>query len=277
MHSMWKGSISFGLVNVPIKMFAATENKDIKLRYLHKECHTPVRYEKRCPKCDREVPMSEIVRGYEYQPNRFVVIEDSELEQLSPEKTRTIDILDFVDLARIDPIYFDKTYYLAPEESGFKAYALLRQAMNETGRIAIAKVIIRSSTSLASLRVNGNTILMETIFYPDEIRGVESLSVPAADYAVSDQEISLARQLIDSLVTDFDPGKYVDDYRASLQRLIEAKAQNETFVNAPATPAGDNVVDLMKALQASLDATKKESSTTAVKTTKGGRKKKATG
>lgn len=153
MHTMWKGSISFGLVNIPIRMFAATEDKDISFRYLHRECKTPIKYEKTCPVCKKEVSQDDLVRGYEYEPGRFVIIEDEELQSLQQSRGRAIEIMDFVDLREIDPIYFVKSYYLSPQETGEKAYNLLREAMKQTGRIAVAKITMRNKQSLAALRV----------------------------------------------------------------------------------------------------------------------------
>ncbi|MGZ4135575.1 MAG: non-homologous end joining protein Ku, partial [Tumebacillaceae bacterium] len=166
MHTMWKGSISFGLVNIPVKMFAATEDKDIRFKYLHGECKTPVKNIRTCPTCDRQIEWSEVVKGYEYQPGQYVLMDDEEFEKIAPQRSKTIDILHFVDLKEIDPIYFNKSYYLSPEETGSKAYALLRKAMRDTGRIAVAKMILRSSQSLAVVRTYGDVLVMESIYYP---------------------------------------------------------------------------------------------------------------
>jgi DNA end-binding protein Ku len=161
---MWKGSISFGLVNIPIKMFTATEEKDIRFRYLHKECHTPVKYRKVCPACNREVGEEEIVRGYEYELGRFIIIDEKDLAALKPDiDNNSIDILDFVSLSEIDPIYCDKSYYLSPLDTGGRDYNLLRQAMKDTGKIAIAKITIRTKQTLAALRVYNDVLVLETI------------------------------------------------------------------------------------------------------------------
>jgi DNA end-binding protein Ku len=286
MHTMWKGAIQFGLVNVPVKMYAATENKDIKFRYLHKECHTPVQYVRQCPHCQREVGWDEIVKGFEYQPDRFVIVEDEEIQEIAGRKTKTIDILDFVDLAEIDPIFFDKSYYLAPEETSQKAYKLLQEAMEKTGKIAVAKVMIRSAETLAVIRIYQGVIVMETIFYPDEVRSTEQLPKIAPNVETSERELEMATQLIQSLSTPFDPAKYTDTYRKALTELIEAKIQGEDF-SVAAPRETHNVVDLMKALQESLDLAKQSNRTGSAenaaervqvkgKTTKG-RKRKAAG
>ena len=256
MHTMWKGSISFGLVNIPVKMFSATEDKDVRFRHLHKDCGTPIKYIKTCPHCDREVKMDEIVKGYEYEPGRFVLIKDEEIEAIVPATRKTIEILDFVDLKQIDPIYFDKTYFLSPHETGDKAYVLLREAMHQTGKIAIAKITIRSKESLAAVRIYQDCIVMETIFYPDEVRPIEQVPGLPQQVTPIEAEMKMAIQLIDQLATDFDPGKYTDEYRKNLLDLIHAKVEGEDIQEAPEAPRMNKVVDLMAALQASLEATK---------------------
>lgn len=258
MHTMWKGSISFGLVNIPVKMFSATEDKDIRFRYLHKDCGTPVKYVKMCPTCDREVEAADIVKGYEYEKGRFVVIHEEDIESIMPETRKSIEILDFVNLEQIDPIYFDKTYFLSPNETGDKAYTLLREAMNRTGKIAIAKITIRSKESLAAVRLYKNAIVMETIFYPDEVRSVEHVPGLPGQVELNESEMNMAVQLIENLATDFAPEKYTDDYRAKLTELIHAKIEGAEIQEAPEAPRLGKVVDLMAALQASLEATKNE-------------------
>src|SRR5690625_3529297 len=181
MHTMWKGTISFGLVNIPVKMHAATENKDIRLRQLYKECQSPIKYEKVCPVCDRKIEEEEIVKAYEYSKNKFVVLDNEDLKNLQKEQTdKAVEIIDFVKLEEIDPIYFEKSYYLSPNEGGIKAYSLLRAALKDTGKIGVAKMMIRSKEQLAVIRIYENTILVETIHYPDEVRAVTEVpNVPA--------------------------------------------------------------------------------------------------
>jgi DNA end-binding protein Ku len=256
MHTMWKGSISFGLVNIPVKMYSATEDKDIRFRHLHKECGTPIKYVKSCPTCDREIQYDEIVKGYEYEQGKFVIIQNDEFDAITPETRKSIEILDFVHLEQIDPIYFDKTYFLSPNETGDKAYTLLREAMSKTGKIAIAKITIRSKESLAAVRLYKNCIVMETIFYPDEVRSVEHVPGLPGQTEVSESEMNMAIQLIGNLATDFEPEKYTDDYRKKVTELIHAKIEGEEIQEAPEAPRLGKVVDLMAALQASLEATK---------------------
>jgi len=252
---MWKGSISFGLVNIPVKMFAATEDKDIRFKTLHKKCRTPIRQERVCPTCQETISPDDLVRGFEYEPGRFVLIDDEDLEAIKPATAKTAEILDFVDLREIDPIYFDKSYYLAPQEnSGHKAYSLLCQAMQKTGRIAVAKITIRNKQSLAVIRVLNNILILETIFYPDEVRPVSLIPGIPQDVRIEERELAMAEQLIENLTTEFRPEKYRDEYREELLELIRKKAEGEEIVSAPEAPQR-NVVDLMAALQASLQQT----------------------
>lgn len=258
MHTVWKGAISFGLVNIPIRMFTATEERDIRFRQLHKECHTPIKYAKKCPHCDREVESSEIVRGFEYEKGHFVVIDDADLETITPDTRRAIEILDFVNLEEIDPVYFDKSYFLSPQETGEKAYALLRAAMQQTGKIAVAQVTMRNRQSLAVVRLYEHCIMLETIFYPDEVRPVHQVpALPEADTQLADNELKMAAELIENMTTPFEPAKYTDEYRAQLKALIEKKLEGEEIAVSPAAPRA-NVIDLMQALKESLAATGKE-------------------
>ncbi|MCG1010980.1 Ku protein [Tepidanaerobacter sp. GT38] len=273
MRAMWRGSISFGLINVPIKMYAATENKRISFRQIHRECGTPIHYQKVCPTCNRKVEDDEIARGYEFEKGRYVIIEDKDLESIPDETTRTIDIIDFVNLTDIDPIYFDHTYFLGPEETGQKAYILLRKAMEEGGKIAIAKVVIRSKQSLACIRPYGERhLVMETMFYPDEIRKVEEVPIQP-EAKLHENEIKMAVQLVESLSTKFQPEKYTDDYRQALIDIIQAKVEGEEISIPPAKE--EKVVDLMQALKASLELAEKAKKTKG--SSKGKAKKKVAG
>jgi DNA end-binding protein Ku len=254
MHTMWKGSISFGLVNVPIKMYAATENKDVTFRYLHKECHTPIKYVRMCPNCNREVEWDEIVKGYEYQPGQYILFEEEELKELAPGKEKTINIVEFVDLKEIDPIFFDKSYYLVSDETGNKAYSLLRNAMRETGKIAVARMTLRTKQNLCVIRCYENVLVLESIFYPDEVRST-ALLPQLPEVSIEEKEMQMATQLIEQLSVPFDPTKYTDDYRNRLLEAIEAKVQGQEIEVTP-EPAQGRVVDLMKVLQESLQQTR---------------------
>jgi len=261
MHTMWKGTISFGLVNIPVKMHAATENKDVKLRQLCKECQTPVQYKKVCPGCDQEVKSEDIVKAYEYAKDKFVILDEEELQALKQEQTdKAVEIMDFVKLADIDPIYFEKSYYLSPNEGGSKAYGLLRSALKDTKKIGVAKMMIRSKEQLAVIRVYANTLVVETIHYPDEVRDVKEVPNVPKSVKSEKQELDTAKMLIDQLTTTFDPEKYTDDYRTALIELIEEKKQKKqtTTVAAEGKPGPDYESNLMDALQASLERAKKE-------------------
>lgn len=256
MRTLWKGAISFGLVNVPIKLYTATEQKEIKFNYLHEKCKTPLKYERRCPTCNVEVPSEEIVWGYEFQKGQYVVLKEEDFNRLPDGATKTIDILDFVDLPEIDPIYFEKSYYLEPNQGGEKAYALLRRAMQETGKIAIARVTIRSKETLVVLRVYQNVIAMETIFYPDEIRSTAGLSGVQTEPALHENEIQMANSLIANLSSHFEPGKYTNRYRENLMAVIQTKISGGEVAVTPERETG-KIIDLMEALRASIAATEK--------------------
>lgn len=262
MHTMWKGSISFGLVNIPIKLHAATEDMDIKLRNLHKKCHTPIKYEKICPHCEEAVKEEDIVRAYEYTKGKFVVLEDDDLEKLRMEKEdKAVEIIDFVRLEQIDPIYFAKSYYLSPHEGGGKAYSLLRKALEEAHKVGIARITIRSKEQLAVIRVYENVLVMETIHYPDEVRNAADVpNIPSVE-KVSDKELNTALLLMEQLTSEFQPEKYSDEYRKALMELIEEKQKGKELAAPAAKETTSNVTDLMAALQASIDRTKPRSET----------------
>ncbi|NLM11875.1 MAG: Ku protein [Clostridiaceae bacterium] len=258
MHTVWKGAISFGLVNIPVRMFTATEDKDIKFRYLHKTCNTPINYKKFCPNCNTDVTEDDIVRGYEYEPGHFVIVTEADFESVKgASKSKSIEILDFVNLSEIDPVYFDKSYYLSPQETGSKAYNLLRQAMNDTGKIAIARVTIRSKETLAALRVYKNALVMETLFYAAEVRSTEQIPGLPAIAETNAKELDIAVKLIDNLTAKFEPEKYTNEYNTALTALIQKKVEGKEIKVAPEAPK-QNVIDLMEALKASLQETNKK-------------------
>ncbi|SER18978.1 DNA end-binding protein Ku [Gracilibacillus ureilyticus] len=266
MHTMWKGTISFGLVNIPVKLHSATENKDIPLRNLHKECHSPVKYEKVCPVCDKEVATEEIVKGYEYTKNKFVILEEDDLEAIKDENDeKAVEIVDFVKLEEIDPIYFDKSYYLSPNDGGTKGYVLLREALQETGKIGLAKITIRSKEHLAVVRIYHNTLVMETIHFPDEVRDFKEVPNVPEEAKIVAKELDTAKLLIDQLTTEFEPEKYTDEYRTALLDLIDQKRKGEEVSTAKEPKKHDNVTDLMEALEKSLQKTKKKKKKPAAK------------
>ena len=257
MRPIWKGAVSFGLVNIPVKMYAASEDMSLKFKLLHQKCKTPLRYRRECPHCHVQVEGADIVKGYEYQKDRFVVLNESDFESVSAAKSRTIDILDFCQLAEIDPIYYEKSYFLGPEETGKKAYNLLVSTLRESARVAVAKVVIRSRQSLAALRIYKDVLVLETMKYPDEVRS--QLEVPGVDGQVlaGERELQMAKQLVEGMTGDFVPEKYTDDYRSALLDMIQGKLAGEEPALSPA-PAPEGVVDLMESLRSSIEALDKE-------------------
>ncbi|AFH64025.1 non-homologous end joining protein Ku [Paenibacillus caseinilyticus] len=260
MQTLWKGAVSFGLVNVPVKMYTATQENDIPMRMLHKEHKVPIHYSRTCPKCAEEVKWSDIVKGYEYEPGKYVTFEKEELEELASETSREIRILDFVDLEEIDPIYFQKTYYLAPEETGTHAYGLLVEALKSTEKIGIANIALRGKGSLAALRVIGDVLSLVTLYYEEEIREKEEIPNFPEPAKVDKRELEMAMSLIEQLSAPFDPGKYEDEYRERLLQAIEQKVEGREITNAPEEKE-KKVVNLMEALQASLNEMKAAQST----------------
>lgn len=254
-RSMWKGAISFGLVTIPIRLYTATSEKDVRFHLLHEKCHTRIKQQRYCAYDDEVVPWNDVVRGYELTADEFVVMDDADFEKVPVATTHTIDISDFVQAEDIDPIYYDSTYYVEPEEIAGKPYALLREALQKTKRVAIAKVALRQKEQLATLRVNDDgVIVMETMFYPDEIRETEELEIPTARTKISDRELDMATSLVDMLSGPFEPEKYRDEYRDALLEVIEAKAEGKQ-IKKPA-PAPGKVTDLMSALRQSIEAAK---------------------
>ncbi len=254
LRSVWRGAISFGLVHIPVKLYTATEDRDVHFRLLHEVCGTPVRYRRVCETCNREVENKELVTAFEYDRGQFVVVTEEEKEAIPLPQTRMIQILDFVSLADIDPIYYAKTYYLEPAEGGLKAYTLLRSAMESTSRAAVAKVVLRSKESLAAVRVYGPALAMETMFFPDEIRTPEALTGIGEDVAFHQNELEMASTLIGNLSAEFEPAKYTNEYRRALLKVIEDKVAGRELVRAP-EPERERVIDLVEALRRSVEMT----------------------
>jgi DNA end-binding protein Ku len=259
-RAIWSGAISFGLVNIPVKLFSAVSKKTVRFHQIDAESGARVR-QKRVGPDGEEIPYEQIVKGYEIGPERYVTISPEELEALEPQKTRTIDIEDFVDLDEIDPIYYDHPYYLAPDTGAAKAYQLLVDAMEDAGKVAIARVVIRSKENLVAIRPRDGVLAMETMLFADEVVPTDTLDEMTTDTAVktSDRELTMARQLIDSLSSDFEPEKYNDEYRERVLDLIERKAQGETIVIEEPTKEPEQVPDLMAALEASIAGAKGQS------------------
>ncbi len=260
-RSIWTGAISFGLVTVPVKMYSAVSKKTVRFHQLNKGTGARIAMKRVDPSTGEEVPYEDIVKGYELSPDRYVLIEPAELEALDPAKTKTIDILDFVDLSEIDPIFYDHPYYLAPGTGGAKPYRLLLEAMRETNKVGIAKVVIRSKEQLVALRpveVEGGTPVlgMATMVFADEIVDPRRIDELPDDVDVDARELEIAKQLVDSLAAPFEPTRYEDSYRAEVLEMIERKAAGEEIAVQPQVEEAAPVPDLMAALKASLEAAK---------------------
>jgi len=268
-RAIWKGSISFGLVSIPVGLFSAETRDEISFRQLDKRNLAPVGYKKYNKQTGKEVELDDIVKGYEYEDERYVLISDEDLKRANPEKTQTVDITDFVNLDDIDPEYFDKPYYLAPLKKNAKAYALLREALKRSGKVGIAKVVIRSREYLGAVIPHNEVLVLEILRYPHEIRGVDDLELPGDELekmGVTDREVKMAEMLIDGMTAEWDPSKYHDSYRDDLMALIHKKiesGQTEVLDESPAPevdaePKG--VIDIMSLLKKSVEATSKHKS-----------------
>jgi len=252
---IWKGAITFGMISIPVKLYGATESKDLAFNTLHRECKSRLKQKRWCPVHDREVFSDEVVRAFEYTKGQYIELSDEDLEGLPVPSKQTIELTSFVKQADIDPVYFERTYYLEAEQIGVKAYALLLRALKAKQVSAVAKVALRNRESLCILRPSEHGILMlETLYYPDEIRTQELPALP--DVLVSQPELAMALNLVEMLEEPFEPQKYHDQYRDALLELIEAKRTGNEVVALPQAPAS-KAVDLMAALKASLEAARK--------------------
>ena len=253
-RAIWKGAINFGLVTIPVGLYTATDNKTPKFKQLRKTDHSPIRYKRVAESDGKEVEWDDIVKGYEFEKDRYVVFTDEELDSAHPEGNKLVDVVQFVDESEIDPMYYKSAYYLAPEKTGVKAYKILGEALEDKGRVAIAKVSIREKQQLATLRVKDDIIVMETMFWPDEIREAEFEEL-GADVEVRPEEVEMAASIIDNLTRPFDGSDYVDSTREAVEELAAKKVAGEEIV-APTSPEPTKVVDLLEALKASVEATK---------------------
>jgi len=260
-RSIWSGSISFGLLNVPVKLYSAVARRSIGLREIRESDGARIRHRRVAEGTDEEVPYEKIIKAFEITPDRYVPLSKDEMSALAPEKTRAIDVQDFVDLEEIDPIYFDSPYYLGPAEGAEKAYALLAEAMKASGKVAIARFVFRNKEHLAAIRTNGDVLTLTTMRFADEVVPTSELEevLPEKAPKVAKREREMAEQLIDSLSTDFDPSAYADEYREQLLALIERKAEGKEVV-APETeaPQATKAPDLMAALEQSIAAVKEK-------------------
>jgi DNA end-binding protein Ku len=261
MRSIWKGAISFGLVTIPVKLYSATEEKNVSFHQVHREDGGRIRYKRVCSVDGEEVSYGDIAKGYELSSGETVILTDEDFADLPLSSSRTIDVLQFVPLEDVDPIYFAKSYYLEPERTGTKPYVLLRDALEQSDKVAVVKVALRQREQLATLRVRDGVFVLETMLWPDEIR-TPDFGFLDEDIEVRPQELTMAGSLIDSLTADFDPSQYTDEYREALESVIAAKVEGQEIVQPAAEqPQGGAVLDLMAALRASVEAAKGKGST----------------
>jgi DNA end-binding protein Ku len=254
MAAIWKGSLTFGLVNIPVELKTAVRADHISFRLLHEQDLSPVKYERICQAEGEPVPWNEIVKGYEYEKGKFVVLTDEDFKTAALEQSKTIDILDFVKENEIDPRYFETPYYLVPAKGGDKPYALLREAIRQTGSVGIGKIIIRQTQHLAAVKVVGDALVLEIMRFANELVDTSELNFPSRE-SVRPQELQMAEQLVENLAEPFDPTRYTDDYRANLMRVIKAKMKGKKpKLEGPEEEAPDSgVLDLMSRLRASLE------------------------
>jgi DNA end-binding protein Ku len=277
MATIWKGAITFGLVNIPVELRPAVRTDRLSFRMLHAEDMAPVKYERVCSADGEPVPWSEIVKGYEYAKGKFVVVTPEDFEQAKLEKSKTIDIVDFAKDEEIDPRFFDTPYYLVPTKGGEKAYALLREAIRRCDTVGIGKIIIRETQHLAGIKAVGDALVLETMRFADELVDVNELSFPGSDI-VRPQELAMAEQLVSNLQEPFEPKKYTDEYRANLMRVIKAKMKGKKaeLEEPEGEPADPKVIDLMSRLRASLEQGRAKSGTGKARTAKGSGTERAT-
>ncbi len=256
-HAIWNGTINFGLVTIPVKLQTAVRTNDVRFNFLHSKDEGRVQNVRTCSIDGDEVPYDEIVRGYEYEKGKYVILSDEDFASVNVEATQSVDILEFVDISEINPMYFEKPYYLEPEKKGRHAYALLREALRETNKVGIAKVVIRAREHLAALKPNGDALVLELMHFADEMVDQESLDFPPVEKPL-ENEMKVAKMLIDTMAGTFDPERFHDTYRDELLAMIEARAAGKALpVGKPKAARSDKVVNLMDVLQQSLEQTRK--------------------
>jgi DNA end-binding protein Ku len=257
MRTIWKGSISFGLVNIPISLYPAVKERPFDFHFLHKKDRGRIRNERVCEVCGQTVDYGNLVRGYEYEKGQYVVLTDKDLEKVGAQSSRHIEITDFVKQGEIDPVFFEKPYYLAPGRSGEKAYALFQEVLKQTQRIGIGRLVLHTREQLAAVRATDGALMVEILRFSDELRDVEALKLPKKGPRATKRELHLAEQLISELSTRFDPKKYIDTYHDALLSLIKRKLSGETVRVPIKAHRATNVVDLMSKLKASLKQVKR--------------------
>ncbi|MEX0991626.1 MAG: Ku protein [Actinomycetota bacterium] len=255
-RTMWKGAISFGLVSIPVRVFPSTEEKSLKFNQLHDADGGRIKMKRTCSACGEEVPFDHIVKGYEIEKDTYVTLSDDDFDAVPVESSRNIDIVQFIDLDEIDPIYFKKSYYLVPDEMGIKAYNLLRKALTEENKVGIAKVSFRDKEHLAALRFRDKTFVLETMYWPDEIRA-DDFEEFDKKVTIRPQEVQMAQSLIENLTEAWNPEAFTDAYREALMKIVEAKVEGKE-IELVEQEAPSKVLDLMEALKASVEAVKKD-------------------
>jgi len=257
MRTIWKGSISFGLVNIPIGLAVATQRSDVAFRTLHRECGTPIKQKRWCPTHDREVPAEELVKGWEFSKGQYVIVEEGDLEAIALQRSHSIEIVRFVQLEDVDPIYYDRTYYLAPADVAAqqRPYVLLLEAMRDTGMAAVGKFVLWGKENLCLIRPLGDSIALQTLFYAEDIRARAEIDETVGATEVKGPELDLAKQVIQSLVGEWDPAEFENEYRGDLRTMLEAKLAGEEIA-VPEPVAEAPVVDLLEALRRSVDEAK---------------------
>lgn len=256
MRPIWNGTLAFGLVVIPVRLYAATERKNVSFRLLHSACSSPVKYQKWCSACEIQLEPQDIVRAYEYEKGRYVVLTEDELEAMPGPDAHKVEILDFVKLADVDPVFFEKSYFLEPREGAEKAYRLLLESMRQQGKVAISRVALRAKETLAVVRTYGDRfIMLETMYWAEEVRAGQELKVPG-EAELDEREMKLAVTLIEALSSDFEPGKYKNRQQEALAQLIQQKIQGKEIVAEPERVP--EVIDLMEALRRSVEKAKTE-------------------
>jgi DNA end-binding protein Ku len=257
-HAIWSGSINFGLVTIPVKLFTAVRTNDLSFNLLHAKDEGRIKYERICSVENKPVPWDEIVKGYEYEKGEYVILTDDDFKKVNPEATQSVDIMEFVELEKIDPMYFDKPYYLEPTKQGRHAYALLREALSKAGKVAIARVVIRTKETLAAVKPSGEALVLEIMHWADELVEQSDLDFPG-DISLPEPEMKMAKMLIDSMsVDEFEPEKFTNRYHEELLAMIEARAAGKEVPRPKKAPARAKVVNLMDVLQQSLEESKKQ-------------------
>ncbi len=253
--TVWKGHLTFGLVSLPVKLFSAARSETVSFNQLHKDDHSRVKQVLFCQLEDKPVPRSELVKGYEYEKDKYVVLEEEDIKKAAPPTARTMEILEFVKSEEVDPVYLESSYYVAPDEAGEKPYALLFEGLRKTGYVALAKIAMHNREHIVILRPGSKGMILHTMYYADEVRQVEEFRTDTA--LIKDKELELARTLIETLAASFEPEKYKDSYRENLMAMIKAKVEGREMVEAPTTERLAPVVDIMEALKMSLAQGKK--------------------